>query len=305
MKNRGSLANYAMGTLMSFAISACAVQMDAEVTAVDNEAIVNGTAVNLDANSFVRFPAASCSGTMLTNQWVLTANHCQVQVGNAVQMDTQSRTVARVVRNPGVDAGIDVALVQMSAPMAVLGSLTGFTRNLRSTLADSGTHLRCYGYGQSDGIGISAQLRYEKLDLAGSSGNVYRLNPNSLLQYPGSGDAGGGCLDDTGAAIGVMLSYPPGRPTQVGQTFVISSSSIRNWANFVLAGQCTANSDCTTGLCNSSNHTCVTSTCFDGVKNNGETRVDCGGSCAECKVTCPTGKKDCSGICTPIGNPCP
>ncbi len=293
-----------IGSVTALTLAACVAPTEPEATDVAGEAIVNGTAVNLGANTFVRFPGRSCSGTFLSNQWVLTANHCLPEVGDAVQMDNQSRSVQRVVRNPYTRFGTDIALVQLSAPMAVNGSTSGFSRPLRSTLASKGSHLRCYGYGQSNGVGISAQLRFEEVYLAGINGDVYVLNPNAYGQYAGAGDAGGGCLDDTGAAVGVLMSHP-GNPTQAGQTFLTASTSFRDWANTVMGGGCIVHADCTAGYCNEIAHVCVASACEDGLKDNGEAGIDCGGSCAkECTLTCPDKERDCGGYCWPKTKPC-
>lgn len=50
------------------------------------------------------------------------------------------------------------------------------------------------------------------------------------------------------------------------------------------AGQCVdcnVDTDCASGICNA--NTCMAPTCLDGVKNGGETGVDCGGPyCSGC-----------------------
>ncbi len=69
-----------------------------------------------------------------------------------------------------------------------------------------------------------------------------------------------------------------------------------------LGKNCSEDSDCHSGFCNSSNM-CAEPSCFDGVKNGDETDTDCGGSCDPCiegkecedNSDCTSGK--CDGIC--------
>lgn len=52
---------------------------------------------------------------------------------------------------------------------------------------------------------------------------------------------------------------------------------------------CNATSDCASGLyCNLDTRRCQTSSCKDGIKNGGETAVDCGGPCPACPVGAPS-----------------
>ena len=63
---------------------------------------------------------------------------------------------------------------------------------------------------------------------------------------------------------------------------------------------CSSGSDCATGVCELSSFTCVaTATCSDGVQNQDETDVDCGGSCESCPAqSACTADADCgSGSC--------
>jgi hypothetical protein len=275
-----------------------------EETATKGDAIVNGTPQHLTANSFVELNTRDCTGTLLTNQWVLTANHCGSQVGDDVTMDSQGRTVARVVHHPDVQYGVDIALLQLTAPMSINGSLTGFSRALRTTVAPPGTHLRCFGYGLSVNLsGITDQLGLMEIPSGGGANNVYTFEANAFGQSAAPGDAGGGCLDDTGAAVAVMLTFAQA-PSQPGETFAITSSYYASWASFVINGQCTVNSDCTTGICNTITHACVTSTCQDGVRDGTETGVDCGGPCPR-SCPCPIGTHNCGGTCVPNGRLCP
>ncbi len=66
---------------------------------------------------------------------------------------------------------------------------------------------------------------------------------------------------------------------------------------------CAKNQDCDSGVCNIAKGTCSAASCSDGIKNEGESDIDCGGTCK----ACDTGKKcavapDCaSKVCTDAG----
>jgi hypothetical protein len=66
-------------------------------------------------------------------------------------------------------------------------------------------------------------------------------------------------------------------------------------------GQACANAgDCAIGACNANSHQCVASSCQDGVRDAGETDVDCGGPCAGCATgrACSSGPDCASGFCS-------
>ena len=45
---------------------------------------------------------------------------------------------------------------------------------------------------------------------------------------------------------------------------------------------CQAGTDCASGVCDTATGSCLTAACDDGVKNGGESDVDCAGTCAAC-----------------------
>ncbi len=62
---------------------------------------------------------------------------------------------------------------------------------------------------------------------------------------------------------------------------------------------CLANTDCESGICNTFTKVCVADTCADGLLNNDETDVDCGGSCDGCAAgnQCDDNLDCDSGVC--------
>ena len=90
-----------------------------------------------------------CSGTLLTNEWAITAQHCDLDIAHpanvTVIMGTQSTVGVFAVGHPS----LDFALVRLQHPMMMGGSATGFRRALYSGSGASleGQTLTCRGYG--------------------------------------------------------------------------------------------------------------------------------------------------------------
>jgi hypothetical protein len=280
--------------LMVLSLAACGVEGEdaGEATAE----IINGTLQNLGANSFVRFPTAGCTGSLVTNQWAMSAVHCPINVGDQVTMDNQVTTVSRVVFYPDSIYGVGVSMVQLASPFTVGGS-TSFRRGLRSSVAPLGSSVRCFGYGHLfNGDGIDPVLRMAWMNVVGNASNVYTLAPQTAGQGIAPGDFGGFCLDDMGYAVTAMGTYFAS-PASAGGGYGIVSTYVSDWVDRIVTGQCTVSADCATGICAIYTHQCVTSYCQDGLKDHGETGVDCGGPCNHCVSACPPGYRTCGGDC--------
>jgi len=66
---------------------------------------------------------------------------------------------------------------------------------------------------------------------------------------------------------------------------------------------CTKNEDCESGVCNIATKQCAAASCKDGVKNAGETDIDCGGACPKCDTAkkCKVAADCASGVCKDTG----
>jgi hypothetical protein len=200
-------------------------------------AIINGTAAVAENSSWVMITSATtlCSGTLLTNDWVLTNSSCGFHAGDTVTMGSQSRTIKRVIDHPDVGTGVTVAMVQLNSPMIMNGATFGFRRAIQLNLLAVGTSVTCFGYGDNTFTSGAGTLRSAVLTIQSSANNLYLFFPNGAGQIPWLGDAGGGCLTAGGSAMTVH------RRAQSSGQQVISADGITSpmyafWANSIIDG---------------------------------------------------------------------
>lgn len=132
-----------------------------------------------------------CSGTMLTNTWAISANHCFdfasdstpsvwiVQYGGTRGLPAQTALAKQIVRHPTNTAainpdrnllqGVDLVLVELATPLNISNSTTGFRRQLYAgpTSQLGGKQITCAGWGAIDDSGASSNnLRQAVLTVA-------------------------------------------------------------------------------------------------------------------------------------------
>lgn len=159
-------------------------------------------------------PTSSCSASLLTNEWIITAAHCLKpgDVGNPSQVTLTANWNTVQVRQaveirssrviPQIPTG-DLALIRVANPFRVNGSFQHFRRELLANGLDDlvGYGIETYGRGinrvaqnfsgtaipsQSDG-----QFRLAKTQITRVEGMRYWFPRNSSNQIISGGDSGG------------------------------------------------------------------------------------------------------------------
>jgi len=151
--------------------------------------------------------------------------------GLSVTMGSQMVGATHVYR----DYAIDAALIELSSPLAMNGTTTGyqfdgFYASAPSTLV--GKTLDCFGYGDNTTTGGFGTLRTAYLSVSSASAMAYTLAQNSRGQEIYSGDSGGPCFVDTsdGWRVAGISSY--GSTSSATQ---VAATAVTAWVNSTIA----------------------------------------------------------------------
>jgi len=182
------------------------------------QSIINGTASDPVPVGVVLVQSSGglCSGTLLSNRWVVSARHCfdasaaTAPSSVSVTLGAQVRAAAEVI----LHESRDVALVRLDLPMVMNNSITGWDR---SFFAGSlvGRTVRCMGYGRNTYNGGAGAFRVADVLVTGTSGEDFVVSPNGAAQVPWMGDSGGPC----------MVTMPDGRQMIAGVASTASHSA--------------------------------------------------------------------------------
>jgi hypothetical protein len=206
------------------------------------QAIEGGTQETEDQSGHVKLTLTSkgnllCSGTLLTNNWLVTSRYCVEQsAGGAmvspgsVQVTMGSQSTGAAAIYPHADAtDVGVALVQLPSSFVMNGSTTGYFRQL-STKGTGQLPIsqRCYGYGGTWGVLRSATLSTNSSSV---QPKWYYVFGGNFGEYATWADSGGGCVDSDGSVLGTMQA-----PTGSSTNYYATASYFRGWALETMGG---------------------------------------------------------------------
>ncbi|AUX48422.1 uncharacterized protein SOCE26_099560 [Sorangium cellulosum] len=203
-------------------------EVSEELVSEAEQAIKDGTPASPDEAMVVQlYGGLRCTGTLLSDDRVLTAAHCLTSSNIAsywVKYAGENRTVSQAIKYPNASTnGIDVAILVLSSPYS-LGMLTQFPEvNISDTDHLIGREVTCYGYGKQDvggtcttdadcATGFTCDTNRDRCYQASTTlrkGDFtiisdpedddiwFRLDvPNASGQIPLPGDSGGPCILD-------------------------------------------------------------------------------------------------------------
>lgn len=217
-------------SVLYLCLGACTLQDGAPGPEIESatQEIINGIPVEPENSGFVMMLSngSLCSATLLNNEWVLTAKHCNVVSGATAQMGSQSRLVIQVIDHPS----LDVTLAHLQSPLSMGSSLNSYVRPLRTTPLAVSEAVQCYGYGRNTFNSGAGTLRTAALNLSSLTATEYNFDRNGSNQVQWKGDSGGPCIDSEGNAVSVT-SYCWYGDNAVYSCAVVRSDVFASWAN--------------------------------------------------------------------------
>jgi hypothetical protein len=236
-KNRCALA-----LLCSLPLYGCAGEAPGDVpedvdtlqSPIFNGDDVAAPGINVLVKNSPSFPAVVCSGTLLTDRWVVVAKSCEAGAAAMIYRGAETRAASQVVNHPD----LDITLVQAASAFPNVFVTSMFPWEPARLL---NRQLTCYGYGFSaaGNVGAGTLRKGNVLVNAGTSTRLTVGPADAKNQLPWVGDTGGGCfIENTSRALaGVVIGFtatPDG--SAPSKSYLIPTSAFSQWAIPIIAG---------------------------------------------------------------------